>query len=148
METNVGYVLVSRTVNYIYRRCVNCESQPGGHCPTPTRSGVVVCVPARNAPLSQDSLSQEEFKRRSDQHFEAHFTEECTGGTRLGPLHYFSDCSTLLKRGPRRADARIVSLNAETARALGLPLCKQCKAKMAPFEEQLPAAEPCTESCV
>jgi hypothetical protein len=67
----------------------------------------------------------------------AHTKREPTGGTRLGPSHYFRDCDTLLHRGPRGPEARIVALDFETAQALRLPICKECKAKMASFERQI-----------
>lgn len=72
---------------------------------------------------------------------QAHLGERATGGTRLGPLHYFSDCRTLTMRGPRRKDARIIALDSGVAEDLGLPLCKECAAKMAPFEAQVLANE-------
>ena len=81
-----------------------------------------------------------EWRRQYDAWLAIHLSERPTGGTRLGPLHYFGDCNTLLKRGPRRDDARIVEIDPETARKLGLPVCKACAAKMAPFEKQFDAA--------
>lgn len=69
----------------------------------------------------------------------SHQTEEPTGGTRIGPLHYFSECGILLRPGPRRKDARVVSIDAGMANLLGLPICKECIRKMAPFEEQMGA---------
>lgn len=139
METQVGYVLVSKVARTRVRDCEECKFQPHGYCPPPPRPGChAVCVPSPSL-LSQHPECQE-WLRKYQAWEKVHYFTEHTGGTRLGPLHYFSDCHTLLKRGPRRAEtSRIVPLDAEAVRVLDLPVCKECKSKMAPFEAQLPA---------
>jgi hypothetical protein len=135
----VGYVLVSQTYHVRPNACPSCPSGPKSRfidrCEPPERPGCHArCV--RDPRELAEHPECQEWQRQYDAWYEAHYHEEPTGGTRLGPLHYFSDCRTLTHRGPRRADARIVSLDFETATALGLPLCKECKAKMAPFEQE------------
>jgi len=78
----------------------------------------------------------QEWERQFAAWTAAHKSEEPTGGTRLGPLHYFRDCKTLRTRGPRRKDARIIALTPEVARDLDLHVRKECTARMAPFEQQ------------
>ena len=145
MNTSIGYVLVSKTVHVRQNAC----GAPGcGDLDPKYHSYPVYCYPPPNnlrchASCVHDPklLAQhpecQEYRRACDAWHAAHHHEESTGGTRLGPLHYFGDCNTLLKRGPRRSDARIVTLDAATAETLGLPVCKECRKKMAPFEEQM-----------
>ncbi len=143
----IGYALVSKTVHV--RRC-SCGKEGCGprwdqFCPAPQRpqGATPICVPSRGSILAEDS-EQAAYARRYEVWDAAHTVEEPTGGTRVGPLHYFGDCTTLLKRGPRRTDSRIVEFTAEIAEILGLPICKECTRKMAPFEAQVSArdAEP------
>ena len=143
-NATVGYVLVSRTVRVRDRSCgkAGCvQWKPGmGYqeaslCPMPERPGCrAVCLHGRAADQHPEC---QEYERELAEWQAAHQYEEPTGGTRLGPLHYFGDCRTLLHRGPRRADARIVELDANVAEQLGLPVCKECAAKMAPFEAEI-----------
>ena len=116
-DSTVGYVLVSPQVN---RRWVPCADAPrfstfcGGCTPT--------CVPSRSTILA-------------DRH--AHEIEIPTGGTRLGPLHYFQDCSSLTgKRGGNygRPDARVIGLPIEFLELLALPVCKTCEKRLAAME--------------
>ncbi len=137
MNNAIGYVLVSKTCRSVMHAC---DAQGCGrdyrYCATPKRPGCQsVCVhhPAR----LEEHPECQQWQRDYAAWVAAHFTDEPTGGTRLGPLHYFSDCRTLLKRGPRRADARIVPMDSVTAEALGLPTCKECQRKMAPLEAQM-----------
>lgn len=139
MTTTVGYALVSQTHRVAWRPCSLCGPTWRDRCAPPKRPAChAACVP--HAERLAEHPECQEWQRRYDAWYAAHHGEEPTGGTRLGPLHYFADCQTLLKRGPRRKDARIVSLESATAAALGLPVCKECAAKMAPFEEQLQEA--------
>ncbi len=135
----VGYVLVSKTMRQHYRNCPNCKSHAHGFCPMPDRPRChASCV--RDPRMLEQHPECQEWEKRQAAWVAAHYTEEHTGGTRLGPLHYFSDCRTLLKRGPRRADARIVPMDMEMVRALDLPICKECISKMLPFESQVQAS--------
>lgn len=129
MTTNTGYVLVSQVFKTTLNSCPKCTHSE--HiCETPFYAS---CSPARDLLAT---TNPEQRRRAWEDWRTAHETEEPTGGTRLSPLHYFSDCQTLLKRGPRRKDARIVEMAPDVAQSLGLPLCKECKARMAPFERQ------------
>src|SRR6266436_8140847 len=123
MNATIGYVLVSHTHRVIWgvpcgaAHCFNFRL-----CPEPVRPYChAACV------HRADLLAQHPECQRWEAWQRAHRREEPTGGTRLGPLHYFSDCQTLLKRGPRREDARVVPLESGVAEALGLPLCKECQ---------------------
>lgn len=137
MNTTVGYVLVSPTRTVGYARCPDCP--PNRRCESPPYPQCrLSCVHDPRAlalhPECQayDKATAEWNRKHPQEWFH-------TGGTRLGPLHYFKDCITLLKRGPRSPEARVVALDPGIAQDFGLPLCKECQAKMAPFESQLPA---------
>jgi hypothetical protein len=129
----VGYVLVSQT-HHILEKCCgkpNCGLYPLGLCPIPGHvepAGQRRCTPYRG---SRDCAAYQRW-------YTEHHEEIPTGGTRLGPLHYFSDCRTLLYRGPRRKDARIVGLPLETIALLSLPVCKECASKLSEMERLNP----------
>lgn len=143
MTTTVGYVLVSQ----VYRKSVGGCGKPGcgdgryvsDICKPPKLPACrAVCV---HTPSLLDQHPEcQEYERELAAWQQAHFCEEPTGGTRLGPLHYFRDCHTLNHRGPRRKDARIIELDSGVAEDLGLPVCKECHEKMAPLEQQFAMA--------
>ncbi len=138
MNTKVGYVLVSHVYSTSLIRCSACASSGSrtDFCPQPRRPLChAACV--RDPKLLAEHPECQEWQRAEEAWVAAHVTEERTGGTRLGPLHYFADCPTLGKRGHRRADARIIAINSDMAQALDLDVCKHCQAQMAPFETQM-----------
>lgn len=132
----VGYVLVSQVVHgSVFNSCGRhgCVSWDK-KCPYPERprGSTAVCVPSRSALLAGPD---KQYAEALAQYHREHYHEEPTGGTRLGPLHYFHDCHTLLKRGgARRKDARIIGVTIEMISLLQLPVCKQCYAKIAEME--------------
>ena len=149
MNTSVGYVLVSQVFKTEWKTCPNCRSPKwDGRCAPPKQPRChAVCIPHQEL-LAQHPECQQ-YQRDFEAWHAAHFYEASTGGTRVGPLHYFSDCTTLLKRGPRRADARIVPVTSEMAAAFAFPICKECAAKMAPLEQALRMpVEPISDSFV
>src|SRR5258706_1602106 len=89
METNVGYVLVSKTMRGDWHHCPDCASQLR-LCPIPETPGChAACV--RDPKLLAEHPDCQAWQRKYEDWVTAHRTEEHTGGTRLGPLHYFSD---------------------------------------------------------
>ena len=142
MNEAVGYVLVSQVYRSVRGGCgkPGCTGRWKETCPQPERPKChAVCLNHRNV-LEPDPECLE-YERLMDQWSRDHIFEEATGGTRMGPLHYFSDCHTLLHRGPRRKDSRIVALDLGTIQDLGLPTCKECAAKMAPLEREMQETE-------
>lgn len=148
MKTTIGYVLVSKTVHIRPNACGKPGCVDGFEpktyrsllCPIPERPGCHARCVRDPRELAQHPDCQQ-WQRDYDAWYKAHHHEEHTGGTRLGPLHHFGDCKTLLHRGPRRKDARIIEIDHGTAQDLGLPTCKECAARMRPFEKQFEKAE-------
>jgi hypothetical protein len=135
METVIGYVLVSKTHQHTWKNCPDCAIRQCHRPDFQELAGIPLCSPERSAVLSKHSTQEHhQLNKLQKAWIERHTLAVPTGGTRLGPRHYFSDCLTLTKRGPRRSDARIVAMNAEALEALDLPLRKQCAARMAPIE--------------
>jgi len=137
----IGYVLVSHTYKTSWRSCglIGCGTSPVTGCPYPETPACHARCVHHHEELEKHPECQD-WQRRYNGWYEAHHHEEATA-TRLGPLHYFRECKTLTHRGPRRADAEIVALDAETAKMFRLTMCKECAAKMAPFEKQFPNVE-------
>jgi hypothetical protein len=132
MDTEIGYVIVSQVYSYPFRKCPNCTDIS---CEQPRRPGCHArCVVSPR--LLEEHPDCQEWQRKMAEWTAAHTEAVHTGGTRLGPLHHFQDCKILLRRAPRREDARVIPIDSQTAALLNLPLCKECKKRMAPFEEQ------------
>jgi len=130
----VGYVLVSQVHTTVKERCPNWPTGRRRICPWPK-------LPRCNAHCLHDEDHARRHPECSQYEIEVREWERAhpdivvpAGGTRLGPLHYFQDCHTLLHRGPRRSDARIVAVEADVSADFGLPVCKECQSKMAPLE--------------
>lgn len=135
MDT-VGFVLVSQVYRTVHHSCGAPGCGTPNICSIPERPRCqAVCV--QDPKLLGQHPGCQEWQRRYEFWVDAHYTQELNGGTRLGPLHYFSDCQWVKKPRNARPDARIVEVDAETASALRLPICKECAAKMAPFENQV-----------
>lgn len=132
----VGYALVSRVYRTIMRSCENCGKRGQWDvCPPPKRPGChATCV--RDPRLLAQHPECQEWQRDYDAWETTHYYQEPNGGTRLGPLHYFSDCKRLAPRN-RREDAKVIELDSAMVQALDLPPCKECRAKLAGYEEQM-----------
>ncbi len=136
-KAGAGYVVASQVYSSRWESCGKLGCMAPGEwraCKPPQAPAGVfpTCSPSR-----QLMEQHPDYFKAYDQWVSEHRKEHHTGGTRLGPFHYFSDCNTLLHKGPRRADARIVALDHDVAKALNLPTCKACATRMAELEKLL-----------
>jgi hypothetical protein len=134
VKQTIGYALVSQVFSTYRHGC----DKPGcgtygpyhGVCEYPKAPACHgACIP--HAHRLEEHPECQEYQRAMAKWNADHFSERPTGGTRVGPLHYFRDCRTLTTRGnARRKDSRIVEFDDEAVEALQLPICKECVAKM------------------
>jgi hypothetical protein len=136
----IGHAIVSRVIGSRWAKCPACGPGVGciGMCNPPKQPGCHARCARDPDPAALEAHPEcREYVAALARWEVAHHLEFDTSGRRVGPLHYFQDCKLLSRKSSRRGDAKVISFDADTASCLGLAVCKECVARMAPFEKQI-----------